>query len=130
MPITPHSVVNTRKREQMSAAVLRVQALGWTTPQLATWMSVTAQTIGAWRRGDSMGTNLQRATLARLKSPVEERPHIIDVLTAMRREALKSENMLEEDAARGAHLIAKSRLARIARIRTRADALAKMVGLD
>lgn len=111
---------NEQKRVEMRQLIANLRRLGWTTAQLAAWMWVTPGTVSTWGAGASMGTNTQRATLAKLKSPHEERLRILDVANALEREALTSENLLEEDLARGAEVVAKYRRNRIARIRLRA----------
>ena len=70
-----------------------------------------------------MGTNVQRAALAALGSPAAEVPRVAQLAESLEREAVRSQNIMEEDAARNAHEAAKSRYASIERIRARATAL-------
>lgn len=56
-------VGNESKREEMKELVGKLTAAGYTRKHLAWTLDVTPSTVGAWARGKSMGTNLQRATL-------------------------------------------------------------------
>lgn len=111
---------NDKKRLEMSELVTRCKRdFKWSTAQLAVWMGVTPGTVNAWARAKSMGTNAQRNALRRLGSLQDERLRILDTANSLEREALTSENLLEEDLARDANAVAKFRRNRIARIRLR-----------
>jgi DNA-binding transcriptional regulator YiaG len=114
---------NEQKRVEMRQHIIRLRRLGWTTAQLATWMRVTPGTVRAWGAGDSMGTNAQRNTLSKLKSPHVERLYILDTANSLEREADASENLLEEDLAQfpdhAGHAEERRARNRIARIRLR-----------
>lgn len=121
--------INDRKRVQMSSHIIRLRNLGWTNTQLAVWMGVSPGTVAQWWRAKSMGTNAQRGELAKLGSPAEERLSILHIAESLEREALTSENLLEEEAARFPDRTpdrAKLRRERIASIRARAEALRKL----
>jgi hypothetical protein len=117
---------NERKREEMSTLIIRLRDLGWTNSQIALWMRVTLITVVRWYRAHSMGTNLQRAELARLKSPAEERPRILQLADGHDAEAAKSEDALAKDLEAGADHVAIYRRHRIANLRARAKALREL----
>jgi transcriptional regulator with XRE-family HTH domain len=120
---------NDAKRVVMRTLVVALQRdKGWSTAQLAVWMGVTPGTVARWRSGDSMGTNDQRAQLARLGSSRDETPRILEAAAFLEVEAVKSEEQLAKERAEGQGSPASNRRRdrRIARIRQRANDLRRL----
>jgi hypothetical protein len=118
------SETNEAKRELMSRVVdAQLRGNGWKPDQLAALMWVTTGTVRSWWRGDSMGTNAQRAMLAELKTPAEERPRLLEVAAQLRQEAEISDRRNAEAWKACAFGVQKRHAARAARLRERADFL-------
>lgn len=115
--------VNEAKRAEMARLVSRIRDSGWCIADLAAYMRVTPGTVSAWARGASMGTNAQRAKLADIRSPEEERPCILILVAQLENELQRRAKLAGEATERGAHHVAKSHLRAVPAIRARVETL-------